>query len=186
MKEEKKIWNFFTILREANTKKAISHFDRQVFGDILRKIHKRQSTRMIQPVCYGVCVPGLQRLFVDVDGNFYPCERIPGTSSCAIGSVRGGFDLDKIRKLFENLERLVSELQCHRCWAIRLCTTCFTALRAFQDTEESWNYTIRKNREFCSSNRKTLVRYLRYYTQILKTNPEILDEISETTQGGQT
>lgn len=46
----------------------------------------------------GTCIPGLKKLFVDVDGNFYPCERIDEKSSLMnIGNIYDGFNISKIR-----------------------------------------------------------------------------------------
>jgi len=163
---------------------GIELFDCRVFDNTLRRIHSRELSHMKQPVHYGMCLPGVQMLFVDVEGNLHPCEKI--SSACIIGSAKHGFNFNKIVNLLEIFERLIHEIGCHHCWAIRLCRTCFVALRAFQNTEESWKYTIRKQKELCFSTRKSIARNLKYYTQIMEDNPEILDEIFEkqTYKGG--
>lgn len=74
----------------------------------------------------GPCVPGAQRLFVDVDGNLFPCERVSETSSIMkIGDIYSGFDFDKVRDVL-NIGRL-TEKQCKSCWAFRYCTSCAIA-----------------------------------------------------------
>ena len=71
----------------------------------------------------GPCVPGQRRLFIDVDGNFYPCERVSETSkSMNIGSVKKGFDLEKCSKIL-NIAKLTSD-DCKNCWAFNYCTIC--------------------------------------------------------------
>ena len=71
----------------------------------------------------GPCVPGKMRLFCNVDGNLYPCERVSETSpAMKIGSLQEGFNLDNARKLL-NIGMLTENI-CRECWSFRLCTTC--------------------------------------------------------------
>lgn len=71
----------------------------------------------------GPCVPGLQRLFVDVEGNFYPCERVNETSEIMrIGNVDIGIVGDKVKTLL-NVGR-ITEDSCKKCWAFRFCISC--------------------------------------------------------------
>ncbi len=74
----------------------------------------------------GPCVPGAQRLFIDVDGNFYPCERVSEASpQIKVGSINDGFDVDKIRTLL-NIGK-ISENKCINCWALTFCSLCAAA-----------------------------------------------------------
>lgn len=71
----------------------------------------------------GPCIPGEQRLFVNVDGIFYPCERLSETSEpLMIGNLRNGFDLAKARNAL-NIGQLTEE-DCKDCWAFRHCKIC--------------------------------------------------------------
>ncbi len=71
----------------------------------------------------GPCIPGAQRLFVNVEGDLFPCERVNECSDIMkIGSISTGFNLDKIRTLL-NVGKL-SENKCKNCWAFRFCTLC--------------------------------------------------------------
>ena len=71
----------------------------------------------------GPCVPGQLRLLVDVNGNFYPCERVSETSDVAhIGSLDNGFDLDKVQR-FLNASRVTRDV-CINCWCFRFCNQC--------------------------------------------------------------
>ena len=48
----------------------------------------------------GPCVPGQLRLFMTVDGNFLPCERVSEQSDTfIIGNVNEGFFMDKVLKI---------------------------------------------------------------------------------------
>lgn len=71
----------------------------------------------------GPCIPGQRRLFIDVDGNFFPCERVSETSDAMkIGDLENGFDFENARKIL-NVASL-TEKQCINCFAIRHCSTC--------------------------------------------------------------
>ncbi len=71
----------------------------------------------------GPCLPGHIRLFVNADGNFYPCERVSENSNAMkIGNLDSGFDFDKVRKLL-NIGQLTSDF-CQNCYAFRWCGLC--------------------------------------------------------------
>jgi len=79
----------------------------------------------------GPCVPGLNRLFMDTEGTFYPCERVSELSEhMKIGNIYDGFDLDKMDKIL-NIGRLTED-KCRNCWAYRFCDLC----AAFADNIE--------------------------------------------------
>lgn len=71
----------------------------------------------------GPCIPGQKRLFVDVDGGLYPCERVSETSDVMkLGTLDSGFDMEKIKKLL-NIGQLTEE-KCKNCFAVRYCSLC--------------------------------------------------------------
>lgn len=73
----------------------------------------------------GQCVPGVQRLFVDTFGLFFPCEKITEDKAYSIGSINTGFDNKRVKE-FLNIGSL-SENQCKHCWAMRFCEMCISA-----------------------------------------------------------
>lgn len=71
----------------------------------------------------GVCVPGTRKLFMDTQGNLFPCEKCSETSAIMkLGTIEEGFYIDKVKQLL-NIGKL-SEVRCKNCWAIRLCNIC--------------------------------------------------------------
>lgn len=71
----------------------------------------------------GPCIPGQKRLFINADGNFFPCERVSEVSDAmCIGNINDGFDMDKAYKLL-NIGQL-TENKCKNCFAFRHCTLC--------------------------------------------------------------
>jgi uncharacterized protein len=71
----------------------------------------------------GPCIPGIFRLFVDVTGKFFPCERVCQVGDvCSVGDLEHGIDATKGRT-FLNIGRL-TEKQCLNCWAGDFCRVC--------------------------------------------------------------
>jgi len=71
----------------------------------------------------GPCAPGVRRLFVNIKGELYPCERVSESSStCHIGSLETGIDIHKAKKIM-NIGRL-TENECLNCWAVKFCGSC--------------------------------------------------------------
>jgi uncharacterized protein len=71
----------------------------------------------------GPCIPGHKKLFVTVNGNFIPCEKVNEISEAmCIGNIYEGFDYEKAKKIL-NVVQLTEE-NCKNCWAIRYCSIC--------------------------------------------------------------
>ncbi len=71
----------------------------------------------------GPCIPGTRRLFVNVQGYMFPCERVSETSSVmAIGHIDTGFDVSKVNNLL-NVGKITEDL-CKNCWALLHCSQC--------------------------------------------------------------
>lgn len=71
----------------------------------------------------GPCIPGNLRLFIDVNGTFYPCERVDENSEVMkIGNLEEGFDFEKVKRIL-NVGQ-ITEDNCKNCWAFNFCTSC--------------------------------------------------------------
>lgn len=71
----------------------------------------------------GPCIPGVLRLFVDVNGSLYPCERVDENSDLMkIGNLEEGFYKEKIERIL-NIGKL-TEGSCRNCWAFHYCSVC--------------------------------------------------------------
>lgn len=71
----------------------------------------------------GPCIPGSFRLFMNVDGDFYPCERVCENSEFVkMGNINEGLDVEKAKKIL-NIEEFTKE-RCHECWAYNYCHMC--------------------------------------------------------------
>lgn len=71
----------------------------------------------------GPCIPGQMRLFVDISGKLFPCERVSETSSAmCIGNLQSGIDLAKANQILNVSQN--TETECRHCWCFRYCTQC--------------------------------------------------------------
>lgn len=71
----------------------------------------------------GPCVPGQLRLFVDVNGRGFPCERVSESSSAmCIGTLDKGFNKENAWRIL-NVGYL-TETACKNCWCFRYCGMC--------------------------------------------------------------
>ena len=71
----------------------------------------------------GPCMPGSRRIFVNVKGNLYPCEKV--SENCEqerIGNIDIGLDLEKINNIL-NIGKLTED-ECKKCWAFQYCNMC--------------------------------------------------------------
>lgn len=91
-----------------------------VLSDFKRMLKEETMPQSIAPG--GPCIPGQMRLFINAEGNFFPCERVNESDVMKIGTLDTGFDYKKARALL-NIGSLTSE-ECRNCWAIRHCIIC--------------------------------------------------------------
>ncbi|MCL2054235.1 MAG: radical SAM protein [Oscillospiraceae bacterium] len=109
----------------------------------------------------GTCVPGLKKLFIDVNGNFYPCERIDENSALMnIGSLEKGFDIEKVREVLN--VGTVSEEACRNCWAFHCCNMCPISSDNGKDKHYSKSYKLSK----CNNVKAIALEKLKDYTML--------------------
>lgn len=83
----------------------------------------------------GPCIPGVLRLFIDVEGNFFPCEKVSEYSkNMNIGNLTEGYFIKKIENAL-NIERLNGK-KCHNCWAYQDCQLCVGCIDSEFSVEE--------------------------------------------------
>lgn len=138
-----------------------------LFEHRLMKIYKRGIYDRLEDTHFPnkICVPGMRRLFVDVNGKFYICEKL--TSGLSIGDVDNGFDYNVILELIGEYCKISAD-DCCNCWAIRLCGACF--ISASTDKLD-----INQKRAFCQYEKRNIERDLVNYCSLLEKNPSALD-----------
>jgi uncharacterized protein len=144
-------------------------FERGLFEADLIKIHKRPINRLEDTInANGNCIPGIRRCFVDVYGNMYPCER--GGRAFCMGTVIDGLKTEAICDIVEKYVEY-SEVDCVRCWAMRLCSICFAT------SQRGNKFSRTTKRETCCMELNKIHAGLVTYCTILEENPNALDFI---------
>jgi uncharacterized protein len=141
--------NFLALLERMNrvNAKNVSPLSINSMSSIWDKCEKMQ---LITGLCKtdtpsGPCIPGQFRLFVDVTGRFFPCERVSEKSrAMCIGNLEDGFDKCSINKQL-NIGKLTEDL-CKNCWCFRHCGLC---VKKADDGTES--LSAKRKLKFCDS-----------------------------------
>lgn len=145
--------------------KEPTNFQKALFERILIGIHKRPVNKLgdIAPA-NGICMPGIRRLFVSVDGKFYPCERIGESEAFIIGNADEGINFSKLKVLILNyIEN--SEKECLDCWAVRLCNLCYGS------TKKGHFINFERKKEYCNMHKRNLEEAFKTYATIMEENP---------------
>jgi uncharacterized protein len=146
------------------------NFLKQFFVKELSKIYSRRKGFCDHLKEYihapGICLPGKRRLLINSRGEFFPCERIE--QSCPIGNVNDGFDLDKIGDFIEAYCS-ISERDCCKCWAFRLCGLCY--IHAFRGGKLDLQFKRRN----CRAERFRIANVLIAYMTVIEKNPGFFD-----------
>ena len=97
----------------------------------------------------GPCIPGKRRLFVDVNGEIFPCERVSETSDIMkIDSLKNGFDYEKVKQLL-NIGKLTQD-ECSDCYAFTKCSICARLV------DDNGRLSAEKKLKFCDVVRKSM------------------------------
>lgn len=119
----------------------------------------------------GMCLPGYNRLFIDCDGNMFPCEKVSANSKTAkIGNVFEGFDYSKIKKIM-NVGALTAN-ECKNCWCGQFCTCCFK----FVDDLNKMSREKKLNE--CQQIKRSVLKTMKEYV-MLKETRNLLMEIDD-------
>lgn len=116
----------------------------------------------------GPCIPGINRLFVNVNGELYPCERIIETTCTIIGNVYEGLDAEKVKNIM-NVGHLTKQ-KCKDCWAMRFCDLC--ASKCVDIDNNCFSETQKEH--MCEYVRHQAQRYITQF--ILAKNRRLIDE----------
>lgn len=100
----------------------------QLFGDFENDINRKYSalhsgnihSKKGHPS--GPCIAGAKKTFISVDGEIYPCEKVPECEEMSLGNIYSGFIINKAKDIL-NIAR-ITEKQCINCWAFVFCYSC--------------------------------------------------------------
>lgn len=106
---------------------TVSDMSKIYVSRIINHVHKRHIGTIFQEKAHpaGPCIPGYGRLFVDVDGKLFPCERVSEASPIMeIGTLNDGINIEAARHML-NIAK-VTDKACRKCWAFYYCSQCIT------------------------------------------------------------
>lgn len=104
-------------------------FIHAMFGSSLEKMAYilQTPTAPLPELCHpgGICVPGMKKLFVSTDGNFFTCEKVGTTHDLlCLGTVDTGLNTAKAIAIIQSYSK--AHDFCRFCPALRMCGLCFT------------------------------------------------------------
>lgn len=100
----------------------------KLFGDFENELNKKYFSLTSGSLCArkghpgGPCIVGARKAFVDINGDIYPCEKLPEVEEMKIGNIETGFLYDKAESML-NIARTTEE-ECKNCWAFIFCYAC--------------------------------------------------------------
>lgn len=110
------------------------------------------------------CVPG-NKIFVDLDGNYYICEKMC-TRAPIIGNIKEGLNFDRIYTILNNYYKYLDK--CPSCNMQRVCNKCF------QQLISSANGTFLKTSEVCRDEKGFLNDFIGSF-ELAEANPLVVD-----------
>lgn len=145
-----------------------SPFCRSLFEKQIGSIYKRGIFKQLEDFHppNGICIPGLRKIFVNTNGNFYICESMDDFQT--IGNIYHGLDYKKVYSLIEDYCN-ICHLDCINCWAVRLCNLCFVA------SKEGKRLDLLKKRKSCERFKINLEENMIFYLEVLEKNPQALE-----------
>ena len=143
-------------------------YDYSLYNFHISALHNQMVERNVynkHKSCYdcpgGQCLPGIQRLFVNVDGRMFPCERVNETSDIlCIGSIQEGFNIKNAKNLL-NVAK-ISEDECKRCWCYKMCELCCGK------AENNGKLDKGKRLSFCKTSRFSIEENIKNYITLKK------------------
>lgn len=153
-----------------SNKNSMSLTDLNLLLNTIRGIsHRRISNEGIveKKYLHGNCIPGQRRLYVTVDGNFLPCERVGNCPS--LGNYKDGIDAENIFKFYFKKYTEYYEEKCSFCWAQELCNICYVRNMGENGIEEESN--------LCEFTKKEIrTKFINYY-ELFENKNELLKDI---------
>lgn len=145
----------FSLIKNQN--QQLTHLEMQSLANHKTYIQKMQpSLALLQDSNpSGNCEFGIQKLFIDVNGNFFPCEKVSENNERnVIGHINNGFNFKS--PCFQHQKKNLKPY-CDGCFACRQCTICISHYDR-NNLEEQSNLKLKS----CTNMRRTLTLNLKW------------------------
>lgn len=127
----------------------------------------KKNSNIIFPT--GTCLPFQKKMFLTVNGDILPCERIDQKYVLGhVTSEKVDLDLDAIAKQYTEYYNKTKQL-CKACYMKPFCKQCLFYMENLTTTPKCPGF----------KNRKEALDYLAYYLNVLQQQPEIYERISK-------
>lgn len=130
-------------------KEQVSKIVQSYYSHMINVLSERSIAISDSKNCHpgGPCIPGSHKLFVDIYGTFYPCEKLNECSNdVIIGNLKDGFNYDNAEKLL-NIGK-ITESSCKNCWCSKFCYLCVLY------SEDNGKISQEKRTSYCESVKK--------------------------------
>ncbi len=155
-----------------------NRFIKSLFDQEFLNIYRRHRNKKSFPDSTfpgGICVPGKRKIYVQSDGTFLLCERVPEFKPFVIGNCQTGIDSSKAYQLCQEFAE-ISAGECAQCWAVCLCDSiCFRD--AFNDDGPSPQI----KHAACKVLRNHKSQLLSEMCSVLEENPKAFDYMDSIT-----
>jgi uncharacterized protein len=157
-------------------------FNHALFESLFRDVYQLIAGREIGPAPLATypcktCIPGVDRLFVDTQGSFYPCEKVHIPES-HLGHIDTGLDIDLVREYLGHMVDFCEE-HCQKCWAYRLCSHCMMHFNV------RGQFSVVGKRERCNAERARIRKTLERFILIWEKEPQHSVNIPHTLRAAQ-
>lgn len=106
---------------------------------------------------HGNCLPGQRRVYVTVNGDFKPCEKVGNVP--ILGNCYTGYDYINSYNTYILQYRNYYRDMCNGCWARTLCTVCY------ENTMDNLDGNLFNSRDVCMTSRDLLKdMFINYYS----------------------
>ena len=132
-----------------------------MLGSTLMRLQKRfNESNITSHFLLGQCIPGVLKIFIDIRGNMYPCEKVEGNQNVLIGNIDTGVEINKVLYLLDYYWNTV-KIQCSKCWIRNLCPSCLASIT------HGGKIDLNKRKKVCENLKKTLSLVLGFYAYLL-------------------
>lgn len=153
-------------------KDQMSHFSVCFLAPSLRAVSIRRLRPQSAYNFLGQCIPGVRKFFVNPVGEIYPCEKVEGSDSLALGDVNSGIDPLRVTDLMIKYANIIRD-ECKDCWMRRLCVSCLA------DAVDGSRVSLDKMRNQCDFRRSAQSDILGLYAHISKKRPGSLSFLDD-------
>ncbi len=133
--------------------------------------HSRAGQAFFSACSYSLplCIPGIRRLFVTTEGNYYICEQSSLTENMRVGSVYEGVSVAKVRHMLEKYITLFKD-ECKFCWCLPTCNAI-----CHVDVSDNGQFSKEAKHRCCICCRKSTHQVMVDMCTVLEKNPHAFD-----------